>query len=108
MADLKSIFGGDAEPKKAKPSIFNDADKPAAPNVFSTDEKPAVPRVFSDDERPDAPKVFKETEKGRFCRYCKHYVVNPFVQRCALHRKSVEATDTCSRFEVPPVEQKEE
>jgi hypothetical protein len=106
MPDVKSIFGDDAEPKKAKPSIFSEADKPAAPSIFSEAEKPAPPKVFSDEERPDAPKVFREEEKGRLCRYCKHYVVNPFVQRCACHKRSVEATDTCPQFE--KAEQEEE
>ena len=98
--DLASIFGSDEAPKK--PSIFDESDKPAAPKIFSDDEKPAMPKVFSDDEKPGAPKVFKEDEKGRFCRYCRHYVVNPFVQRCSLHKRAVEATDTCPRFEKAP------
>jgi hypothetical protein len=102
--DVASIFGADEAPKK--PSIFSDDEKPAAPKIFSDDDKPAAPKVFSEDEKAVAPKVFKEGEKGRFCRYCRHYVVNPFTQRCALHRRAVEATDTCPQFDpAPPPEE---
>jgi hypothetical protein len=54
--------------------------------------------VFSEADRPDVVKVFREDERGGTCRVCKHYVKNPFVQRCGLHRKEVEATDTCPDF----------
>jgi len=94
--EIQSLFGADEAPKK--PSVFTDADKPAVPKIFSESDKPAAPKVFTEAEKPGAPQVFKEAEKGRFCRYCRHYVVNPFAQRCALHRREVEATDTCSRF----------
>jgi hypothetical protein len=94
---LESLFGEGAAPRK-KPSLFQDSDKPAPPKIFSDDDKPAAPKVFSDDEKSAAPVVFKEAEKGRFCRYCKHYVVNPFVQRCSRHGREVEATDTCTDF----------
>lgn len=60
------------------------------------------PRVFTDADRSRAVEVFEEGEADRLCRHCIHYVVNPFVQWCGLHRKEVEATDTCSRFERKP------
>ncbi len=56
------------------------------------------PRVFTDADRPRPVKVFSEEEKGRMCRHCAEYVVNPFVQRCGLHGCEVEATDTCPHF----------
>ena len=98
--DLKSIFGDDADKKPVRAPLFGEGDKPAAPKIFSDDDRPAVPKVFSEDEKGSAPKVFNESEKGRFYRYCKHYVVNPFVQRCALRGTEVQAADVCSRFEV--------
>jgi hypothetical protein len=55
--------------------------------------------VFEDSDRAETVEVFREDEKGRNCRHCKHYVVNPFVQRCAVHQKLVEATDICDDFE---------
>jgi hypothetical protein len=58
-----------------------------------------APKVFDDSDTPKTIKVFKQHEADRLCRYCKHYVVNPFLQRCALRGKLVEATDTCERFE---------
>jgi hypothetical protein len=97
-----SLFSPDE--LKPKPKIFGDDEKPAAPKVFADNEKPKAPSVFSADEKPVAPEVFQEGEKGRFCRYCRHYVVNPFAQRCSRHRRLVEATDTCPQFEpVPPM-----
>ena len=56
--------------------------------------------VFSESDASRKVVVFREDEKGRTCCYCRHYVVNPFVQRCGLRQKLVEATDFCDRFEV--------
>ena len=44
------------------------------------------------------PRIFKRDDARRLCRHCVHYVINPFVQRCALQQKEVEATDSCARF----------
>lgn len=60
------------------------------------------PKVFSEDDRPRPVKVFREDEKGKMCRYCAEYVVNPFLQRCGLHRCEVQATDTCPHFRPKP------
>ena len=60
------------------------------------------PKVFSEDDRPRPVKVFREDEKGQMCRYCAEYVVNPFLQRCGLHRCEVQATDTCPHFKPKP------
>lgn len=62
----------------------------------------ARPEVFFDADRSAEVKVFAEKETERLCRHCANYVVNPFVQWCALHKKEVEATDTCDRFEPRP------
>ena len=56
------------------------------------------PQIFTKDDQPKEVKVFHEDEKGKVCRYCEHYVVNPFTQRCALHLKEVQATDFCDDF----------
>lgn len=56
-------------------------------------------RVFTDADRSADVKVFRENEQGRICRYCTSYIVNPFTQWCSVHKKEVEATDTCDRFE---------
>jgi hypothetical protein len=55
--------------------------------------------VFTDADRSEKLNVFKEDERGKNCRYCMHYVVNPFAQRCELHKKFIEATDLCDDFE---------
>jgi len=46
--------------------------------------------------------VFGDDEYGRTCRHCRHYIVNPFTQRCDLHKKEVEATDFCPDFDRKP------
>ncbi len=55
--------------------------------------------IFTEDEVPKAVKIFGEEEKGHTCRYCTHYLVNPFTQRCGLHFRQVQATDCCDDFE---------
>lgn len=62
------------------------------------------PSVFSEAERPRKVNIFHSDEKDRNCRHCKHYVVNPFIQRCALHHREVQATDMCSAFSPKPAE----
>ena len=61
--------------------------------------------VFTDADRPRDAEVFEETERRRNCRYCRHYVVNPFTQWCSLHHREVEATDVCDRFDRKPEEE---
>jgi hypothetical protein len=59
-------------------------------------------QVFSDADRSAKIEVFHEGEKGRICRYCLNYIVNPFTQWCSLHKKEIEATDTCVQFKLRP------
>jgi hypothetical protein len=54
--------------------------------------------IFTDADRSAEVKVFSEGEADRLCRHCVHYVVNPFMQWCGLHKREVEATDTCGKF----------
>ena len=60
------------------------------------------PRIFTDADRTKRIDLFTSDEKGRNCRHCKHYVKNPFVQRCGLHQIEVQATDCCEHFEKKP------
>jgi hypothetical protein len=59
------------------------------------------PKIFTEDDKPDAINIFSEDERGRCCRHCKHFVINPFTQWCGLHKKNVQATDLCFDF-CPP------
>ncbi len=55
--------------------------------------------ILEDDARPPTRlSVFTNEETGHCCRHCVNYVVNPFVQRCALHQRDVDATDDCEDF----------
>lgn len=72
-------------------------------HVFGSEEEVPYttapqPSVFSDADRSKAVPVFAAGEADRLCRHCGQYVVNPFMQWCALHKKEVEATDSCNRF----------
>jgi len=58
------------------------------------------PGIFDESDASRKVSVFHESEKGRTCCYCKHYVVNPFTQRCGLNFHPVEATDSCEQFTV--------
>jgi hypothetical protein len=58
-----------------------------------------IVQIFSEDDKLRKVDVFRGDEKGRNCRHCKHYLVNPFTQRCGLHFKAVQATDVCEDFE---------
>ena len=58
--------------------------------------------LFTEADRSKVPELFEEGESAALCRHCAHYVINPFTQWCAIHRKEVEATDTCGRFEAKP------
>ena len=57
-----------------------------------------APSVFTEEDLSPKLSLFGD-EEPRTCRHCKHYVVNPFTQRCGLHMKHVEATDFCDDFE---------
>lgn len=61
--------------------------------------KRPAPKLFTAADLPEKVEVFNEGENQRLCRYCANYIVNPFTQYCALHRKEVQATDTCPRFQ---------
>jgi hypothetical protein len=57
------------------------------------------PQVFSAADLPEATRIFKSDERRRCCGWCRHFIVNPFNQRCGLSNRAVEATDLCARFE---------
>ncbi|MEN7973074.1 MAG: hypothetical protein ABFR47_04485 [Verrucomicrobiota bacterium] len=61
-------------------------------------EKKAEPKIFTDADRSAEVEVFGESENKQLCRYCANYIVNPFTQFCAIHKKEVQATDTCAQF----------
>lgn len=76
----------------------------ACGHVYSSAEEvpfrsgPKPVQIFSEADRSRSPQLFEEGENRRICRYCAHYVVNPFTQWCSEHRREVEATDSCERF----------
>lgn len=73
-------------------------------HIFDSEEEipfrqARIAEVFTEADRSLEPQVFEDGEADRLCRYCRHYVVNPFMQWCGRLRKEVEATDTCPHFE---------
>ena len=45
------------------------------------------PKVFNESDLSKPLNVFNDDERGKNCRYCVHYIVNPFTQKCGLHLK---------------------
>ena len=73
----------------------------------SRDKTPFVdaegrPRVFSEADKPASAQIFKSDERRRSCGWCRHFIVNPFSQRCGQNNRLVEATDVCARFLAKP------
>jgi hypothetical protein len=58
----------------------------------------AEPEIFTEADRSARVEVFDASENKGLCRYCSSYIVNPFTQFCAVHKKEVQATDSCSHF----------
>lgn len=70
----------------------------------SAEETPFVcadtrPQVFTEADKTNPLSVFRDEERRRSCGWCKHFVVNPFSQRCGLSNKETQATELCVRFE---------
>ena len=61
-------------------------------------EKSEAPKIFNETDRSEKITVFDTDENKQLCRYCRHYVVNPFTQFCGMHSKEVQATDSCPQF----------
>ncbi len=59
---------------------------------------PSTPEIFTEADRSTKVEVFDEGENKRLCRHCASYIVNPFTQFCAVHKKEVQATDACGKF----------
>lgn len=66
--------------------------------------KTAEPVIFTEADRSAKVELFDEGENRHLCRYCANYIVNPFTQFCSVHKKEVQATDHCTRFEEPSSE----
>lgn len=60
---------------------------------------PSEPEIFTEADRSAKVEVFDDGENRNLCRYCANYIVNPFTQFCAVHKKEVQATDSCEQFE---------
>jgi hypothetical protein len=65
-------------------------------------KKKERPSIFDESDKPARPDIFRSEDGTRNCRHCKHYVVNPFTQRCGIHNRPVEATDLCDGFDPKP------
>ncbi|MGY8989927.1 MAG: hypothetical protein ACKVJA_06685 [Flavobacteriales bacterium] len=64
--------------------------------------------IFSEADKSKTPDVFDQDADTRNCRNCQNYLKNPFTQWCTVHRKDVDALDTCASFKrAEPEEDKE-
>ncbi|MDP8219066.1 MAG: hypothetical protein P9M03_10110 [Candidatus Theseobacter exili] len=59
--------------------------------------------VFGDEDSiPEvrkAPNPMERKGERKVCELCSHYVVNPWTQKCTLHKKEVTSLDCCDDFE---------
>lgn len=65
-------------------------------------EREKTPTLFAAEDRPVKPRIFDDRERRRSCGWCRHFVVNPFGQRCGRTNRETEATDLCDHFEPLP------
>ena len=63
-------------------------------------DNPKKDFIFNESDKSKKLNIFSENEVKGLCRQCNSYIINPFTQFCATHKREVEATDSCSRFEV--------
>ena len=70
----------------------------ASESEVSLKDRPVGPEIFTEADRTEAVRIFKDGENRGLCRYCADYVVNPFMQFCARHKKEVQSTDSCPQF----------
>ena len=56
--------------------------------------------IFDEDDKSEKIKLFSTNETKNLCRQCSNYIINPFTQFCVLHKKEVEATDSCNKFAI--------
>ena len=40
-----------------------------------------------------------EADDGHFCLHCRHFIKHPFMNRCGVTMREVEATGSCAKFE---------
>ena len=40
-----------------------------------------------------------EADDGHFCLHCRNFIKHPFMNRCGLTMKEVQAIDSCEKFE---------
>ncbi len=57
-----------------------------------------LPQIFTDADKSKKLALFTSDDASNNCRHCRHYLKNPFVQRCGLHQIEVQATDCCKDF----------
>jgi RecJ-like exonuclease len=50
----------------------------------------------------ETPEWARQEGIRKVCYRCRHYVLNPFVQKCVLQDKEVDALDSCPRFSPRP------
>jgi hypothetical protein len=102
-AKPETAGGKGAAKSAALDGLFGDYKPPKPSNPFGDDlpgpSKPLNP-FGGPVEVPRAQNPFGAADTGpvRICRHCRHYVVNPYTQKCMLHDREVTAVDTCADF----------
>ncbi|MBR4075616.1 MAG: hypothetical protein IKK25_02000 [Lentisphaeria bacterium] len=70
----------------------------AGPAAASAPKSNALAALLGGDDTEKIANPFEQTER-RFCRDCKHRVMNAFRIYCSLHDKDVGPMDDCPQYE---------
>ena len=73
----------------------------AAPASAPSKEQEAAERLsrFLGGEKVTKAAFAPEADDGHFCLHCQNFVKHPFMNRCALTMKEIQAIDSCEKFE---------
>ncbi len=55
--------------------------------------------AFLGEEITPPPRLSAEATDGRFCKYCRHFLVHPFQCRCQLWQRPADPMRDCPQFE---------
>lgn len=71
----------------------------AAETPFTKPEPQKGNGLFQPTEKKDLADLLGIQMKHHSCRWCAHWILHPFDQRCGLTNKHTESTDECNRFQ---------
>lgn len=61
-------------------------------------------QLFQAPPKKDLSDLLGISRRHHSCRWCAHWILHPFDQRCGLTNKHTESTDECDQFEEKPAD----